>query len=124
MSDIRYTKTHEWLRAEDDGTMSIGITDFAQQHLGDIVFIELPQVGDRVAAGEAAIVIESVKAAADVNIPVAGVITDVNSALVDAPETINSDPMEAGWILKLQPDDGGDTSELLDQAAYDSLTGA
>jgi len=124
MSNIRYTKTHEWLRAEDDGTMTVGITDFAQQHLGDIVFIELPQVGDRVAAGAAAIVIESVKAAADVNIPVAGVITDVNSALVDAPETINSDPMEAGWILKLQPDDSGDTSELLDQAAYDSLTGA
>jgi len=124
MSNIRYTKTHEWLRAEVDGTMTVGITDFAQQQLGDIVFIELPQVGDRVAAGDAAIVIESVKAAADVNIPVAGVITDVNSALVDAPETINSDPMQAGWILKLQPDDSGDATELLDQAAYDSLTGA
>jgi glycine cleavage system H protein len=124
MSNIRYTRTHEWLRAEDDGTMTVGITDFAQQQLGDIVFIELPEVGDRVAAGEAAIVIESVKAAADVNIPIAGVIVEVNSALVDAPETINADPMHSGWILKLQPDDSGETTELLDQAGYDSLTGA
>ena len=122
MSDIKYTRTHEWLRAENDGTMTVGITDFAQQQLGDIVFIELPKVGDRVTAGEAAIVIESVKAAADVNMPIAGVIVDVNSVLVDAPETINSDPMGAGWILKVQPDDSGATAELLDQAVYDSMT--
>jgi glycine cleavage system H protein len=124
MTKIRYTNTHEWLRAEDDGTMTVGITDYAQQHLGDIVFVDLPEVGRRVSAGEPAIVIESVKAAADVNMPIAGEIVDVNAGLVDTPETINSDPMRSGWILKLRPDDGSDADALLDQAGYDRLTGA
>jgi glycine cleavage system H protein len=124
MTNIRYTNTHEWLRAEDDGTMTVGITDYAQQHLGDIVFVELPEVGRRVSAGEPAIVIESVKAAADVNMPIAGEVVDVNAGLVDAPETINADPMHSGWIVKLRPDDGGDADALLDQAGYDRLTDA
>ncbi|HMB72974.1 MAG TPA: glycine cleavage system protein GcvH [Gammaproteobacteria bacterium] len=122
MSAIRYTPTHEWVRAEADGTMTIGITDFAQQQLGDIVFIELPEVGRQVTAGEPAVVIESVKAAADVNIPIAGEIIDANTSLGDAPETVNQDPMQAGWIVKIRPADSADVANLLDQDAYDSLT--
>ena len=122
MSAIRYTRTHEWIRPEADGTMTVGITEFAQEHLGDIVYVELPDIGRQVTAGEAAIVIESVKAAADVNIPVAGEIVDANAALSDAPEMVNQDPMQSGWIVRLRPENPDDFSELLDQSAYESVT--
>ena len=123
MSTIRYTPTHEWIRVEDDGAVTVGITDFAQQQLGDIVFVDLPEIGRQVAAGEPAVVIESVKAAADVNIPVAGEIIEANARLAERPETINQDPMEAGWIVRIRPADTADVDGLLDQSAYDGLTG-
>lgn len=122
MSELRYTSDHEWIRREADGTCTVGITNFAQEQLGDIVFVQLPDVGRSFAAGDEAVVIESVKAAADVKMPVDGEIVAVNSMLVDAPETVNSDPMEAGWFIKIKPNAITDLEDLLDQAGYEALT--
>jgi glycine cleavage system H protein len=122
MSAIRYTADHEWIRLEGDGTATVGITVYAQEQLGDIVFVELPNIGRRFGAGEEAVVIESVKAAADVKMPVSGEIVAVNESLGDAPEAVNSDPMATGWFLKIRPDDAADVAGLLDQAAYEKLT--
>jgi glycine cleavage system H protein len=122
MSELRYTSDHEWIRREADGTCTVGITNFAQEQLGDIVFVQLPDVGRSFAAGDEAVVIESVKAAADVKMPVGGEIVAVNSMLVDAPETANRDPMEAGWFIKIKPNAITDLEDLLDQAGYEALT--
>jgi glycine cleavage system H protein len=124
MSETKFTADHEWVRAEDDGTLTIGITSYAQEQLGDIVFVELPEVGARIGAGEEAVVLESVKAAADIKMPVAGEIVAVNDALADAPQTVNEDPLGAGWFLKVRPDDPQATAGLLNRAAYDELIGA
>lgn len=116
---LRYTETHEWLRQEADGSITVGITDHAQAQLGDLVYVELPAVGKALAAGEACAVVESVKAAADVYAPLAGSVVAVNEALTGAPEQVNQDPYGAGWLLRLSgtlPDD------LLDAAAYRALT--
>ncbi|HEX7081999.1 MAG TPA: glycine cleavage system protein GcvH [Gammaproteobacteria bacterium] len=121
MSTTKYTADHEWVRLEDDGTVTIGITPFAQEQLGDIVFVQLPEVGQRFDKGEEAVVIESVKAAADIKMPVAGEIVGVNQALADAPETVNRDPMGAGWFLKVKPESIGELEGLLDEAAYEKL---
>ena len=123
MTAIKYTQDHEWVRTEGDGTVTIGITAYAQEQLGDIVFVELPEVGRRIGAGEEAVVIESVKAAADIKMPIGGEVIAVNETLSDAPETVNSDPMQAGWFIKVRPDQPGDVASLLDQDAYDRLTG-
>ncbi len=123
MSATRFTRDHEWVRPEDDGTLTIGITSYAQEQLGDVVFIELPEVGRRIAAGEEAVVIESVKAAADIKMPVAGEVTAVNEALADTPETVNDDPLGAGWFLRVRPDDDGALAGLLDESAYHELIG-
>ncbi len=123
MTTLKFTADHEWVRAEGDGTATVGITAYAEEQLGDIVFVELPAVGRRFEAGDEAVVIESVKAAADVKMPVAGEIVAVNEALTDAPETVNRDPLADGWFLKIRPDDPGAIDELLDQDAYDRLTG-
>ncbi len=101
--DLIYTSEHEWLRQEEDGTVTIGITDHAQEALGDLVYVELPEVGQEVVSGGDMAVVESVKAASDVYSPVAGEVTGVNEALADSPESINSDPYGDGWIVRIRP---------------------
>ncbi|MBT3360963.1 MAG: glycine cleavage system protein GcvH [Rhodospirillales bacterium] len=120
MADIKYTKEHEWVRIEGEiGT--IGITDHAQEQLGDMVFIELPDVGKSVAQGDEAAVIESVKAASEVYAPVAGEVVEVNEALGDDPAKVNSDPMGEGWIFKIKIADPAQLEGLLDEAAYKEI---
>lgn len=115
--DLRYTKSHEWLRTLPDGSVEIGITDHAQQALGDLVFVEVPEAGRRLAAGDACAVVESVKAASDVYSPLAGEVIAGNAALAGEPELVNRDPYGQGWILRLKPD-GKAGAALLDAAAY------
>jgi glycine cleavage system H protein len=119
--DLLYTKEHEWLRREDDGTVSIGITDHAQSALGDLVYVELPEVGQDVESGGDMAVVESVKAASDVYSPIDGTVAEVNEALADDPETINSDPYGDGWIVKVTPSGDIDESELLTPDDYQAL---
>lgn len=116
--DLKYLQSHEWLREEEDGTVSIGITDHAQALLGDLVFVDLPEVGQDLAVGSECAVLESVKAASDVYSPVSGEIVAINEALSDAPETINSDPYGAGWICRIKLLEGTDLSSMLDAATY------
>lgn|SRR5574341_266888 len=114
---LRYTGTHEWVRKEPDGTLSVGITDHAQDALGELVYLELPAPGRRLAAGEACAVVESVKAASDVYAPLAGEVVAANAALREEPGRLNKDPYGA-WLFRLKPDAGADASKLLDAAAY------
>jgi glycine cleavage system H protein len=120
--DLKYTASHEWVRAEADGTLSVGITDHAQEALGDLVFIELPQVGRAVNAGEAIAIVESVKAASDIYAPVAGEVVAVNTRVTEAPEQVNSDAY-AHWLYKLKPAAAADAGKLLDAAAYAKVIG-
>ncbi|GFM88179.1 glycine cleavage system H protein 2 [Pseudomonas cichorii] len=122
-AELRFAESHEWARLEADGTVTVGISDHAQEALGDVVFVELPEVGKVFAATDAAGVVESVKAASDIYSPVAGEVIGVNEALADAPELLNSTPYEA-WIFKLQPSDAtADLAKLLDAAGYKSAIG-
>jgi len=121
MSERKYTDQHEWLQADGD-VITVGITDFAQSELGDIVFVELPEVGTALTAGEEVIVIESVKAAGEVGSPLGGVVESVNDVLADAPETINEDPLNGGWLIKVRTDETPDLSGFMDEAAYTSFT--
>jgi len=116
-SDLRYTKSHEWVKKEADGTVSVGITDHAQSLLGDMVFVELPKVGAAVTAGKECGVVESVKAASDVYAPVSGEITAVNTAVSDAPESVNQDAY-AAWMFRIKPASAADVDALLDAQAY------
>lgn len=116
-SDLKYAKSHEWVRSEADGSVTIGITDHAQEQLGDLVFIELPEIGKHLAAGIEAAVVESVKAAADVYAPLAGTVIAVNQDAVDSPESVNRDAF-AAWLFKLKPDNLDDVAGLLDAAGY------
>jgi glycine cleavage system H protein len=116
-ADLKYTKSHEWIRAEADGTLTIGVTDHAQEALGDIVFLELPEAGRSVDAGEACAVIESVKAASDIYAPVAGEIVEANQEAVDAPESVNADAY-ANWLFRIKP--ASEVSGLLDAAGYEA----
>lgn len=118
-TDLKYTKSHEWVRVEADGTLTIGVTDHAQEALGDIVFLELPEAGRKVEAGEACAVIESVKAASDIYAPVAGEIVAANQDAADAPESVNGDAY-AAWLFRLKPD-AADLAGLLDAAGYESV---
>jgi glycine cleavage system H protein len=118
--ELKYTESHEWARAEADGTCSVGITDHAQEQLGDIVFVEAPKAGRKVAAGEAVGVVESVKAASDIYAPVAGEIVAGNDALADAPEKVNADAY-GSWIFRLKPDNAADLAKLLDAAGYEKV---
>ncbi|MBE2260334.1 MAG: glycine cleavage system protein GcvH [Candidatus Accumulibacter sp.] len=122
-ADLRYTRNHEWIRSEADGTITVGITDHAQELLGDLVFVELPEVGAEFAADQEAAVVESVKAASDVYAPVAGSVVEVNQATVDAPEVVNQDPY-AAWLFRLRPAATADLAALLDAAAYQQLVDA
>ena len=116
--DLRYTESHEWARREADGSVSVGITDHAQEQLGDIVFVEPPHPGRKVKAGEAVGVVESVKAASDIYAPVSGEIVAVNEALADKPEMINEDAFGNGWIFVVRASDRAELDELLDADAY------
>ena len=115
-SDLKYAASHEWVRDNGDGTVTVGISDHAQESLGDMVFVEVPESGRAVAAEEACAVVESVKAASDVYSPVAGEVIEANDALADAPEKVNEDPYGDGWLFKLRLD--GDLSALMDADAY------
>jgi glycine cleavage system H protein len=117
LDDRRYAKTHEWAKLTDDGTACVGISDHAQQELGDLVYIELPEVGRRVTSGEACAVVESVKAASDIFSPVAGEIAAINEAVVEAPELVNEDAY-AAWLFRVLPDDAQALDQLLDAEAY------
>lgn len=120
---LRYAKSHEWLKPEGDGTATVGITDYAQAALGDITFVQLPKAGAVLQAGDTFGVVESVKAASDLYAPVAGTVTAVNSALDQAPETLNRDPFGGGWILRLKLANPADAASLLDAAAYAKIAG-
>jgi glycine cleavage system H protein len=120
-ADLKYTESHEWIRAEADGTVTVGITEYAQDALGDIVFVELPKVGKSFSAGDDAAVVESVKAASDIYAPLAGEITAVNDAVTAAPESINADAYSA-WLFKMKPADAGAINKLLDATAYGKAT--
>ena len=120
-SKLKYTRSHECIRTESDGTITVGITDHAQELLGDLVFIELPEVGKTLAAEQEAAVVESVKAASDVYAPVAGTITAINSDLVSSPEAVNQDAY-AAWLFKMKPAKAADLDTLLDAAAYTSVS--
>ena len=120
-TDLKYVKTHEWIKALPDGNVLIGITDHAQNALGDLVFVEVPKAGRKVAADEACAVVESVKAASDVYAPIAGEVVESNPALANAPETLNQDPYGAGWLWKLKPSNASDVGKLLDATAYEQF---
>lgn len=116
--ELKYTKTHEWVRRESDGSVTIGITEHAQDLLGDMVFVELPETGRQLAAGEDCAVVESVKAASDVYAPITGEVTAANSALEDSPEIVNQDPYGDGWLFRMMPADAAEIDGLLDAAGY------
>jgi glycine cleavage system H protein len=118
--ELRYTRTHEWVRLRGE-IATVGITDFAQDQLSDLTYVELPTPGDSVSAQDQVAVIESVKAASDIYAPVSGTITAVNNALVEKPELINTEPYADGWIFKMQPDDPADLESLLDASQYEEL---
>ena len=123
-ADLRFLKSHEWARLEADGTITVGISDHAQQALGDLVFVEAPEAGRRVAVGEACAVVESVKAASDVYSPVGGEVVAGNAALGGQPELINQDPYGAGWIMRIRPTDKAQFAALLDAKAYEAALAA
>lgn len=124
-ANLKYTESHEWVRVEADGTVTVGITDHAQEALGDLVFIELPEVGKTCAAGQEMVVVESVKAAADVYAPIAGEVTEVNQSVADAPESVNQDAY-ASWLFRLKPANpeklAADVDALLDASAYAKIS--
>ena len=121
--DLRYTASHEWVRREPDGVVSVGITDHAQEQLGDVVFVEAPQVGRKVAAGEAVGVVESVKAASDIYAPVAGEIVAANGDLATSPESVNADAF-AAWMFRIKPANPADIDKLLDAQGYEKVASA
>ena len=120
MSDIKYTAEHAWARAEDN-IVTVGITDFAQEQLGDLVFVELPTEGVEVAAGQEVVVIESVKAAGDIKSPISGTIVEINKKLLDSPEQVNDDPTGGGWFYRIKVKSTGDLDLLLDESEYETL---
>ena len=119
--DLRYTKSHEWVKLESDGTVLVGITDHAQGALGDVVFVETPDAGRKVGAGEACAVVESVKAASDIYSPIAGEVVGGNSALADDPAIVNQDPYGKGWFMRIRPSNAADVKNLLDAAGYEQV---
>ena len=121
-AELKYVASHEWLRLEADGSVTVGITDHAQELLGDIVFVELPEVGANLAADGQAGVVESVKAASDIYAPIAGEILEVNQELIDAPDTANTDPYGAAWFFRIKPANAADLDGLMDAAAYEAET--
>jgi glycine cleavage system H protein len=121
-ADRRYSAEHEWALVEDDGTIRIGISEFAQHELGDVIYVELPKVGARVKQKDQMGEIESVKAVSDLFSPVTGEVVEVNAAVKDKPELVNEDPYNGGWLVKVKPDDAGELDALMDSAVYQSQT--
>ena len=121
-TNLKYAKSHEWVRSEADGTVTIGITEHAQELLGDLVFVDLPELGAELTAGQEAAVVESVKAASDVYAPLSGVVLEVNTAVADAPESVNADAMGT-WFFRIDPTDPAQLDELMDEAAYRAMIG-
>lgn len=119
--ELHYSRSHEWIRRNEDGTVTVGITDHAQDLLGDMVYVELPEPGRRLAAGDECMVVESVKAASDVYSPLSGEIVAVNDRLADTPELVNQDPYGEGWLFTLQPAEGGEPEELMGAESYRKL---
>ena len=119
--DLRYTPDHEWARTEDGGSIRIGITDYAQDALGDIVFVQLPEPGAKVSAGDSFAEVESTKSVSDIFAPVSGTVAEINQELADSPQRLNEDPYGEGWLCVIVPDEGGDTPELLDAEGYRKL---
>lgn len=117
-NELKYLSSHEWARLEEDGTVTIGISDHAQDALGDVVYVETPEVGTNLAAGDEAGVVESVKAASDIYAPVSGEVIAVNEALEDAPETVNESPYDEGWMFRVKPSDASELENMLDADAY------
>ena len=117
-TELKYAASHEWARLEDDGTITVGISDHAQDALGDVVFVELPEIGSNLAAGDEAGVVESVKAASDIYAPVSGEIVAINELLEEAPETVNADPYHDGWFFRLKPLDDGEINGLMTAEQY------
>jgi glycine cleavage system H protein len=120
-ADLKYLESHEWARVESDGTVTIGISDHAQGALGDLVFVEVPEVGKSLSKGGAAAVVESVKAASDVYSPISGEVVAANDALGASPELVNTDPYGAGWLFKIKPSNAGELQQLLDAKAYEKV---
>ncbi len=118
-TDLLYTKDHEWLRLMEDGTVLVGITDHAQDALGDLVFVEVPELGSKLGAGDACAVVESVKAASDVYCPVTAEVVEVNESLADSPELLNGDPYGEGWLMRIQPEDMDDVESLMSPEDYE-----
>jgi len=118
MSKTVYTQEHEWLRIEADGLVTVGITDYAQDHLGDLVYVQLPEAGKEFAKGEEAAVIESVKTAGEILMPATGVVAEINSTLSDEPGKVNEDPMGAGWFFKFKPSQVDELNGFMDEAGY------
>lgn len=121
-ANLRYTDSHEWVRTESDGALTVGITDFAQEALGDLVFVELPAVGRHLASGEACAVVESVKAASDVYAPITGEVLEVNDAITAEPALVNSDAGDKAWFFKIKIADKSELGGLMDEAAYKAHT--
>lgn len=119
--DMMFTESHEWVRLNDDGSVTVGITEHAQEQLGDLVFVESPEIDAEVDAGDAIAVIESVKAASDIYAPIAGKILDTNADLGDTPELVNSSPYEDGWLFSMLPEDATDIEKFMDADGYDSF---
>lgn len=119
-ADLKYASTHEWVRDEGDGTFTVGISEHAQELLGDMVFVELPDVGDKVATGDDIAVAESVKAASDIYAPMTGEVVAINEDLEDAPETVNNDPYGDGWLFRIKAEDSGELDNLLDANTYEA----
>jgi glycine cleavage system H protein len=120
-ADLHYTSDHEWVRTEADGSITFGITDYAQNAMGDIVFVQLPDVGAAVPASDTCAEVESIKSVAEVYAPVSGTVLEVNTALEASPELVNTDPYAGGWLVRMTPDDPTAIGELLNAAAYDAL---
>ena len=118
MSDLKFTEEHEWLRLDEDGNVTLGISDFAQEQLGDVVYVELPVVNQTIHTGQDISVIESVKAAGDIKAPLDGKVIEINELLVDEPEIVNSDPMGDGWFIRIKPDNADDMEKYMDEEAY------
>lgn len=118
---LRYTKDHEWIQIHEDGSATVGITDYAQESLGDITFVEFPSVGDAFSSGDTFGVVESVKAASDLYMPLDAEVLDINETVDSEPELLNSDPYDKGWLLKIRPADASQIEALLDAAAYSEL---
>jgi len=123
-ANLKYTCDHEWARLEDDGLVTIGITDHAQQALGELVYVELPEVDQHLTPGDACAVVESVKAASDVYSPFSGTVAEVNAALEAEPERVNGTPYEDGWLLKIRPGSAGELEEMMDAEAYEQFLAA